>query len=215
MKSLLKLSSVLAIALCLVTASNAAPITPVGTSFGALPGATFNGTDIPNGAVQIWTNGTITLGLTATQRYENPTVTNNGAGTFYATTGNDAANGKPTYGTWNFDFYVSGLAEGQFAKLVLYYGGDTSLNSFTLPNYQESWNLGMGFLTGVVPFDPSVAGSYGFGLEAYSLDGNEAFRIGQSSILVNVSSVPDSGSTLLMLGGSLAMGLFLRRRLSR
>lgn len=81
----------------------AIPITPSYTTFGPLPAATFGGTGIPNSAVSITRvvnpsgGGDLTLGLTAHQRYDNPAVTNNGAGTFFAGAGNDSAHGAPNY----------------------------------------------------------------------------------------------------------------------
>src|SRR5215469_8414331 len=84
------------------------------TSFGTLSGATFGGTGIPNNAVEITTvnttpngNGasdTITLGLTATPRYQNPALGNNLAGTFSATAGANDGLGNPPHSvgpTWN------------------------------------------------------------------------------------------------------------------
>src|SRR3954462_8248317 len=86
---------------------NAAPITPTFTSFGTLATATFGGTGIPNTAVAVTTvvdqGNTITLGLTATPRFDDPAVGNNGAGTFTAQPGSDAAHGQPGYALWNFD----------------------------------------------------------------------------------------------------------------
>ncbi|MBY0507182.1 MAG: hypothetical protein K2X03_24925 [Bryobacteraceae bacterium] len=56
-----------------------------------LPAATFGGAGIPNTAVAVQTvnnNGnTITLGLNASERFANPVVTNNNAGTFFASVG--------------------------------------------------------------------------------------------------------------------------------
>ena len=68
-----------------------ADLTPEFTTFGPLPGATFGGSGIPNDAVAITTivdgTTTITLGLTAHQRFASPAVTNNGAGVFTAQAG--------------------------------------------------------------------------------------------------------------------------------
>ena len=99
--------------------ATAAPVTPVFTSFGALAAATFGGSGIPNDAVAITQivdgDNVITLGLTAHQRYFNPPLVNDGAGTFAAGPGSnfgDPGNpGGPGPGTalgatWNFAFYV-------------------------------------------------------------------------------------------------------------
>lgn len=213
------LPGLVAIALCLSSAPtvSAIIITPAGTSFGSLPAATFGGSGIPNDDVQIANIGNLTLGLTATPRYANPAVTNNGNGTFYANAGDDTANGQPAYAQWNFDFYVNGLADGQSVKL--FYdnngsGGNDVTSFFALPNYQDSWNLGMGFLSGGI-FDPNANGEYGFALVAYANTEAGAVELGRSAILVNVSdgsTVPDGGSTILLLGSVLAGLAVLRRR---
>ncbi len=63
-----------------------AGFTPKFDSFGPLPAATYGGTGIPNDPSAITTivdgSNTITLGLTATPRYYNPAIKNDGAGTF-------------------------------------------------------------------------------------------------------------------------------------
>ena len=205
-----------ALALCLSSAS-AIPITPTGTSFGSLSVATFNGSGIPNDAVQQWTDGTLTLGLTATQRYTNPPLTNNGAGTFFADAGGDILEGKPGYAKWNFDFYVAGVTNGVTTKLFFdnnpAVGNDVStFIPFLSATGQDSWNLGMAFLGGA-GFNPGADGEYGFALVAYNVDGIE---LGRSAIRVDVgnvsSSVPDGGSSVLMLGSVLAVLGLLRRR---
>ena len=66
--------------LALVAAPLQAQFIPNGGSFGSLPQATFGGSGIPNNAVQRGRNvGNVILGLTATQRYSSPLVTNDGA----------------------------------------------------------------------------------------------------------------------------------------
>lgn len=83
--------------ICASSFAAAAPVTPVFQTFGDLAGAEFGGDGIPNDAVAISTftaqNGDmLTLGLTATGRFANPPVGNDGAGTFTADPGaNDDA----------------------------------------------------------------------------------------------------------------------------
>ena len=64
-------------------------------SFGTLAGATFNGTPVSSGIdntnVQITTIDGAVLGLSATQRYDNPALSNDGVGTFQALTGTGPA----------------------------------------------------------------------------------------------------------------------------
>lgn len=154
-----------------------AGLTPQFTSFGPLPGATFGGSGIPNNAVAITTitngNNTITLGLTAHQRYSNPAVTNDGAGTFIATPGSnygDPSNPNTpspsaTEGaTWNFAFYVdvSGTDTGSTYSFDLNYDFDPDPNAedfgtimlgSATPNttIQDSQNLLFGYLDAGFP----------------------------------------------------------------
>lgn len=101
-------------------ASGTALATPIYTSWGSLPGATFGGNGIPNDAVaktDVFVNGTtqVTLALTAHQRYSNPAVTNNGAGDYYAGTGSNCGIATDPVGCpsasqgalWNFAYYIS------------------------------------------------------------------------------------------------------------
>jgi len=205
-------------ALACFAAANAADT--VSTSFGSLPSATFGGSGIPNDAVAITTfglpEGSLTLGLSATARYSNPAVTNDGAGTFFALAGGDTLDGAPAYGVWNFDFYsAASFTPGSGYTLTLLYDVDpaagSSTGSLQLPiGYQDSWNLGMGFLGG--GFDPNANGEYSFAL-VLARDGTE---VGRSSMNVIVgsgpSSVPDVSSTLaLSLAGLAGVGLVRRK----
>jgi len=218
------LSSVALAALCLglISTAFADPFTtPTGTTFGPLVGATFGGSGIPNSAVQITQVGSLTLGLSAHGRYANPNVTNTGDGNFQATAGGDTLDSTPTYARWNFDFYIKGLTNGQSVQLFFdkdpTIGNDVAtapFGAFT-SDYQDSWNLGMGFLGGGL-FDPELSGQYAFALVAYDATGG---YLGTSSILVNVNggrdSVPDGGSMALMLGSSIVGLALLRRRFAK
>jgi hypothetical protein len=189
--------------------------TPTYETFGALPAATFGGSGIPNHSVAITTVGNVTLGLSAAQRFSNPVVTNDGAGTFFAAVGDDSANGQPTYGRWNFNFYIAGLTPTAGQLVTLWYDGNpASGNNYTqtipIPgDFQNSWNLGMAFLG--AGFNPNVAGEYDFALILTNASGAEE---GRSAIRVNVgSSVPDGGASALFLALSLAgIAAFRRRR---
>jgi len=111
-----------AVKLALVAAMMAVPTISMATTiyqtFGTLP-VTFGGSGIPNDAVaasSVFVDGStsITLGLTAHGRYSNPTVTNNGAGVFYAGTGSNCGIATDPVGCpsanqgalWNFGFFV-------------------------------------------------------------------------------------------------------------
>ncbi|MEO0587810.1 MAG: PEP-CTERM sorting domain-containing protein [Planctomycetota bacterium] len=100
-------------ALC-VAAVPAATIsaTPIFDDFGSFPNATFGGSGIPTDSVaastQIIDGDTeITIALSATQRFNNPPLTNDGAGTYFATPGSNIPTGSSLEGArWNFNFYV-------------------------------------------------------------------------------------------------------------
>jgi len=208
-------------ATCLITGNIAfaAPVTPAGT-FGTLSDYTY-GTGNPNDAFMTTTitdrGNTITLGLQAQGRYNNPAVGNNGAGIYYATPGeNYGTPATPTTpgtpspfkgATWNFDFYFD--ATGGSYTYKLFFGTDaSSLVSFdptilgdngssTHTGGQNSENLDFTGFKSAIGFDPNADGIYSFELVAYDLN-NDA--IGHSAINVDVRSVPDAASTAGLLG---------------
>jgi len=104
------LLSVLAVAI-LASSANAAPIFDY---FGPLDEATFGGTGIPNQEVAVASqfvdgNVEITVAMSATQRFSNPALTNDGAGTYFAGTGsNFGGNGESTTegAIWNFNYFM-------------------------------------------------------------------------------------------------------------
>lgn len=187
-----------------------ASLTPSYDTFGALPEANFGGTGIPNTSVAISrlnpTAGTVTLGLTATSRFFNlPTVTDNGAGRFFATAGVDptsAGSIASQYAQWNFDFYVGGDA----GAVALYtYQLLMDVDSGTGENFktfgaapgpgQDSWNLGFDSFEGFLgyAFNPNTAGEYSFKLQA--LSGSNV--VSETSIVVQVNAVPEPTSLAL------------------
>lgn len=211
---------------------------PSFTTFGSFPTANFGGTGIPTSAVAITTSGDLTLALTAHQRYFNPALTNDGAGTFFAQAGeNDGLAGKSVAAKWNFAYYISNTttAASDPYTYTLYYGleGGTeySLNplgigdndptaGFGGQNSQSLSFFAYGNLSAFQfnpffgTFDPDANGNYEFDLVARTATGAEAARVG---IVVNVSggtSVPDSATTGLLLGVAL-LGLAGFRRLKR
>lgn len=156
-------------------AVHAAPVAPFFTTFGNLAGATFGGSGIPTDPTAITTANGVTLGLTAFGRYSNPTLTNDGAGTFTATAGaNDGLKpGDPEIigATWNFGYYInSGTAQLGGFLIDLYYDLDPAVgNDFSqygrididtalnggggggLTLFEDSQNLNFGFLASGVP----------------------------------------------------------------
>lgn len=142
---MLKSTAALTGAVAVLALSGIAQATPIYTSWGSLPAATFGGTGIPNTSVaktEVFINGSeqITLGLTAHARYFNPTVTDNGAGEYYAGTGSNCGVATDPIGCpsatqgslWNFAFYIDAsgpgvdLADYQF---TLYYDFDPGANT--------------------------------------------------------------------------------------
>ena len=223
-------------AISFVTASIAfAATSAVYDTFGVQPGFTAGGT--PTVPAAISSDGVITLALKAQQRYMNPALTNNGAGTYFATTGQNDGLGpspKAQASTWNFDFYInpgnSGSAAYTYSLSYGLVGGTTySFNPLldtdaiaqaaTTGAYQDSQNLLFpGFGTnplaanGFTTFNPNANGTYHFELTATN---RQTQAVTTSAINVKVNSVPDGGSMVALLGGSLlGLGGF-RRFLSK
>jgi hypothetical protein len=230
--NLTRIPLTLGLALASIASLQAAAIVPAFTTFGTLPGATFGGSGIPNDQVAITTlavnQGTLTLGLTAHQRYSNPTVTNNGAGVYSAVAGGDTfsgANSNSNYARWNVGVYaVFDGTQGLAGHTVSYYydtdpavGNDVPTFFAPLPLGQDSTNLGFGFYGGAaatngIDFDPNVDGEYSFALVVRNAAGAE---VGRSAINVRVGNpgtVPDGGVTAVLLGLSMLGVAGLKRK---
>jgi hypothetical protein len=229
--------------------ADAAPISPTFDTFGTLPGATFGGTGIPNNAVAITriTSGgyNITLGLTAHGRFFNPPLTNDGAGTFFATPGSNFGNPSPPPipstilgATWNFAFYVRLDITSQPANFELLYDFDPGYftdetdhgrivgNIPLLPGttLQDSYNNMFAFLStsftgpsfSIFP-PPGTFNPNANGSYTFALRAYDLSGnlLGQSAIRVNVGDVVIPEPATFVTFGLAAAGGLLVRRLRR
>ena len=205
---------------------------PVGNvySFGPLPNLTAGGTPTKNVAITTALNGNLILGLSAQQRYFNPAVTDNGAGMFFAGTGQNNGLGSSAYqgALWNFDFYIENKTSNLFTYEITYglVGGTVytfdpaaDADASHAGTLQDSQNLMFSNFGGAPnafagTFDPNADANYQFSLTAKS----RGSLLGETHITVRVGngspvpSVPDAGSTSMMLGVALAGIAGLRRK---
>jgi hypothetical protein len=158
--------------------------TPIYDTFGPLDDATFGGQGIPNDEVAIssqFIDGDVTIivAMSATQRYSNPALTNNGAGTYFATPGSNFGGNNESVNEgalWNFNYYMKVVGTNGATPILadyqidLYYDFDTgfdtplgSLGKINVTNailgsatpgttlVEGSQNLMFGFLASAIP----------------------------------------------------------------
>ncbi len=199
-------------------------------AYGPLPNLTAGGTPTKNVAITTALNGNLILGLSAQQRYFNPAVTDNGAGMFFAGTGQNNGLGSSAYqgALWNFDFYIESKTSTSFTYEIAYGLVGGTIYSFNpeldtdaphAGTLQDSQNLMFSTFGGAPngfagTFNPSADADYQFSLTAKS----GQTLLGETHITVRVGngspfpSVPDAGSTSMMLGVALAGIAGLRRK---
>ena len=112
----MKLINRIAAAAALAALPGMASAVPLYDTFGPLDNATFGGQGIPNQEVAVSTqfedgDTTITVALSATQRFFNPALSNDGAGTYFAQAGSNFG-GPGSINTnegalWNFNYYIN------------------------------------------------------------------------------------------------------------
>ena len=212
--------ALMSFAFAAVTA-NADTVDPSANMFGAQPAMCFGSPScsISNAAVSFAQNaeGTLTLGLTAHQRYAGgmlwgTTVTNDGAGTFSTGAGGSPAFSGDTNQNnagWNFAFAIIGDAVNNYTYRLLADFDPTANNQATYDltsvlsqadsqlvagTYQNSENLGF-FTPAGDSFDPNASGQYSFLLQA--LDDSGAV-VAQASMNVDVMAVPEPASLALV-----------------
>ncbi|MEO1687429.1 MAG: hypothetical protein AAFU61_05950 [Pseudomonadota bacterium] len=119
----------------IASAAQATSFSPTFEEFDLLPGATFGGTGIPNDPTAFSTftgvgGDLLTIGLIATQRFSNPVLSNDGAGTYTATNGSNfggAGQSSVEGALWNFGFYAS----------IENKGGNSVLSDYDLKLYYD------------------------------------------------------------------------------
>ena len=194
-----------------------AQITPTGT-FGSLPANSFGGSGIPTNAVMLGGANGATIGLSATQRYSSPTVTNNGLGTYFAAPG--ISTGAPVntgFASWNFDYFVGN--HNATDVFTLYIDGDPAAgntlgdpttHAFVLGGipYFDSSNFGYGW-TFPTAFNPNTQGQYSFALYQRSATGEVLSHVAMN---VDVGTVPEPSSVALLGSGFVGLAGFIKRR---
>ena len=223
-----------------VNLAQAAPFTPTYDFFEDLPQATFGGTGIPTNPTAFtifdgFNGDVVTIALSATQRFANPPLTNDGAGTYTAGAGeNDGTPGNPgNRSTWNFNWFINVVGQGNIGQygIKLFYDLDpaantdqTAMGMFDFAGFpgqlsEGSENATFGYLGGVpafpgvtpptfTAFDPNVGGEYSFAIVA---NPTGAAELGRVAINVNVTAVP-LPATLALLGlGLLGVGWTRRK----
>lgn len=213
---------------------------PLYDTFGPLDGATFGGTGIPNTEVAIssqFSNGNslITIAMSATQRYDNPALTNDGAGTYFAGAGSNTPSGASSEGAlWNFNYYINIDSTTETLAdydITLFYdfdptfdNGPSSLGTVNITNaifgttptlIEDSQNLMFNWMStpvsGVVAppagaFDPNALGEYNFGISV----GQSGW--GVENVRMDVQVVPVPAAVWLFGSGLIGLAGIARRK---
>lgn len=230
-RSIARLSVLVALSFGL--GSGSAYAAPIFDYFGPLSDATFGGTGIPNTEVAVASqfedgDNLITVAMSATQRFSNPALANDGAGTYIATTGSNfgGAGQSVTEGAlwnWNYFIRVEGLNGAtpilSDYQIDIFYDFDTAVDTafadlgrINVTNAllgagstdtlsEDSQNLMFGFLAAGIPgVVTPPAGSFD-----PNAAGEYSFAITVSSggfpvetVAMDVQVVPEPGTALLL-----------------
>ncbi len=143
----------------------------ISDNFGPFPNATFGGTGIPNDSVAASTQiidgtTTITIAMSATQRFSNPALSNNGAGVYFAGTGSNfggAGQSTSEGALWNWNYYIGITGGGQLTdyQIDIYYDFDPAAGNTlaTLGRLDVTATLNCGILCGANPASTLEQGS--------------------------------------------------------
>jgi hypothetical protein len=215
---------------------------PLYDVFGPLDEATFGGTGIPNQEVAIssqFSNGDslITIAMSATQRYSNPALSNDGAGTYYAEVGSNfgGAGESPTEGAlWNFNYYINIESPDETLEdyqITLFYDFDTafdngpgSLGTIDITAaiagsgatlVEDSQNLMFSFLASDIPgFIDAPGGSFdpnAIGEYNFGISVSQD-GWGVENVRIDVQTVPVPAAVWLFGSGLGLLGWIRRRR---
>lgn len=202
------------LSLAVAVAPLQAQVAPAGT-FGSLPANSFGGTGIPTNAVMIGGLNGVSIGLSATQRYFSPAVTNDGAGTYFAGTG--ISTGAPVnagFAAWNFDYFVGGATSGR-DFFTLYVDANPAIGNTLAQLTPYSWSGNFHDSTNLhyfsASFDPNVAGEYSFALYQYDASGTVIDHVAMN-VDVGITATPEPASLVLFGTGLLGIGGLVRRR---
>ncbi len=235
-----------AVAAAAVAGAGEISATPIFDQFGPLPQATFGGTGIPNDEVAagiqiVDGDTTITVAMSATQRFSNPPLTNDSAGTYFATPGSNfggAGQSSNEGALWNFNYYIEVDGPGKSItdyQFDLFYDFDTApdnaigtLGSIDLTAstaalsppgttvVQDSQNLLFGFLATPVPgFLSPPAGAFdpdALGEYNFAITVTDPNSgFNVETVAIDVQVVPEPASLALLGLGGLALALRRRR----
>lgn len=219
---------------------------PLYDTFGPLPQATFGGQGIPNTEVAVSTqfsNGDslITVAMSATQRYSNPALGNDGAGTYFAGPGSNfggAGESTSEGALWNFNFYIDIDSTHETLTdydITIFYDFDPAFdngpaglgtidvtNSITFSSdplatlVEGSQNLMFGFLAAGVPgFVTAPGGAFDPNAQG---EYNFAIQVGQAgwgveNVRMDVQVVPVPAAVWLF-GSALGLLGWMRRKVA-